>query len=154
MDVNVNSSIWKFLAYNHVNGSELRIPSNLCPFMRRFFFSVGLVFIAYLVIAALGLGMLFIPLGYLLSIGVNDDILAFFLYVFGLAAYTLVLISGGVFAIDTVYNSVATRNINSAIGAAYKVIKKNIFWQWMSAIHDKICPQLTFVDKEKGIRYE
>jgi len=136
MNISKQSSIYKFMNESLVLENEF-VPTNLCPFMRRFLFGIGMTFFLYW-LGILVVGILVSPLLLFFNgLSINLIIVA----VFGLIIDVFILAKICLMAFK---NSLPARKITAAKKAIAETSTVSLFVAWAKAAHDKVCPNIRF----------
>ncbi len=151
MNVNTQSIIYKFMNEGFILCDE-HIPDNLCPYMRRFVKGVLLTFLLFFSVVWVALSMLILPFFVLLGQLVEPYIALTF--VAGTLGYIVLFGNLVVYFFKRTATQSALRKATNTAGdvvvRAWDATTDSLFSQWIKAIHDKVCPTLTFTAKWKA----
>ena len=157
MNISERSMIFRFqrdalVAMHSADEPDRYIPTNLCPYMRRFLRLAGATAVVALVACIAIVSMLWYPIVWLLNWPFLD---LFFFAIFGIALW----ITAIGFSSHHLYKTYGKNNaryiaaqlkLKALAKTAWRPIGKridcNIFFRWYRAVHDKICPHLSFYD--------
>lgn len=150
MNIHKSSLIYQFLTKSVFGDND--VPTNLCPYMRSFVLRLFLTCIFYSFLTIGVVGAIFTPI-YILLHGFNrvgrlDAVLGVLTGIGG--AIWLVTITFGLYYISSkLYRLMRRTNpIRRSISHLYHKVthpfNSNIFVRWLRAIHNKVCPQITF----------
>jgi hypothetical protein len=144
MKIRKNSMIYKFQENALVADENQSVPENLCPYMRRFLrLVIGTTFVGVGIA-----GMIFAPVILYFDVVVNW--LLAILVIWGSVGWGLLVFAGMVSLVLALFTDATPigARIHGGLSSAREKIRGNIFVQWYRAIHDKICPSLTFVGEK------
>jgi len=145
MNINPKSQIHKFMTLGFTGSNrDNKIPTNLCPYMRNFILHLLMSIIFYALIVFNVYAALVAPVLWFMHdlgsglrtvwlLGTAVDIL---LIMVGIAWLTRQMKLG--------------EPVSRFAGKTAIRIHKSLFWQWAIAVHDKICPEITFDDDESN----
>jgi hypothetical protein len=141
MNINPKSQIHKFMTLSFTGSNRDRsIPTNLCPYMRNFILHLLMSIVLYILIVTGIYAALAAPILWFMSdlqVGLQIiRIIGTLIDIFLISAGTAWLIR------QTKLNEPVSRFAEKTSIH----IHKSLFWQWAIAVHDKICPEVTFHD--------
>lgn len=149
--IEIDKNSWHYKAALKAVDHRYDVPSNLCPYMRKVLLGCAQYLFLGLVGFVFGLWTLFSigdTIGWLfaaMTTGMFGDMpeyaVTFWVIVGAVVAFVTIVVS-----YEEVYTPWAKRRKRAKGEQA--PIQPGIFRLYMKAIHDKICPQLTFVKKE------
>ena len=143
MKISKTSWIYDFQANSFASNGERYIPSNLCPYMRRFVrLTIGTAFVVCVVIALLTillypLFMYLVPIGWMLVLAITG---------WGVVIGILITYWYKTYGKHKVPLLRVLRKIDGGLDAIGHRITHNIFIQWIKAAHDIVCPTIEFED--------
>ena len=141
MLVNKKSFIYSFLANGMVD--DRRVPTNLCPYMRRFFFNVLITGLLTFIIGFTLISIVSAPILLIAGSLLFEDVpnIMQVSFIFGiLVDFFLILMGIG----SSVVYLIKRSGVGYVIDDAAETVYNSVFVSWLKALHDKVCPELTF----------
>lgn len=142
MKISTNSMFYRFLSENFVT-EEWWIPHNLCPFMRKILLGILATAFVYSLITFAVVSLVFFPLGLIVGFDMWGELWLPFVTFGGL----LWILASGI-ALIWLFAK-AEKRFQVVHTASNKVAGLNSVQtsvSWIKAMHDKVCPTITFVE--------
>lgn len=152
MNISENSLIYRFQADALVSEGRRYIPTNLCPYMRRFIRLFVASCAVLTAISLVALVTLIFPIILFMALPFEDFA---HIYAFGAIIWTGGLVYGGykLFKLAAKRSTVMQETgdtTKKAIHKAWVPVQRgwnnNVWVKWYKAHHDQICPPLNFYD--------
>ena len=141
MNINPKSQIHKFMTLGFTGSNrDNEIPTNLCPYMRNFILHLLMSIILYSVISFSVYATFVAPvLWFIHDLTPGLQVI----WIIGTLIDILLIIAGIAWSIR---QTKLDEPVSKFAGKTATYIHKSLFWQWAIAVHDKICPEVTFHD--------
>ena len=144
MNINKQSISYKFMNESFWLKDE-SIPENLCPYMRRLVKGAVMSFISGIVMIFFVQAAIAAP--FLFWFHLEGSLYLIMIQGVGLGVYLVLFIFGLSWAIQRAAKRLqprTQRTIGAKVSAARESAANSLFEQWAKAVHDKVCPALTF----------